>query len=106
MEQFLNMLPILYVYWACGLIVWSTMICTMQCMVLVHNKKRHQSCRRSDILMLFAVGTCGIFMGISVFVIPQMTFLFVEIALLMALWYTVFLVAINHMNIISFVSRN
>lgn len=106
MEQYLNLLPILYIYWASGLIVWSGIVCVMQVMVLRHNMKRNQDCRRSDITTMFAVGMCGTFLAISVFVIPQVTLLFVEIALMLVLWYTVFLFALNHINVLSFIHRN
>lgn len=105
MEKFLNMLPILYIYWACGLIVWSSIACAMQAMVISHNRKRYHHSRKWDIMMLFVVGMCGIFLGVSVFVIPQVTTLFVEIALMLVLWYTVFLVALNHINILCFMAR-
>lgn len=105
MENFLSLLPILYIYWASGLIVWSGIVCVMQAMVLVHNKQRKQSCRRSDLTALFAVGICGSFLAISVFIIPQITVLFIEIALMMVLWYTVFLFALNHINVLSFIHR-
>ena len=105
MEQVLSILPVLYIYWACGLIVWSTIVCGMQALVLNHNRQRNQSCRRADIVMLFMVGLCGLFLGVSVFIIPQITALFVEIALLVVLWYTVFLVALNHLNVQCFIAR-
>lgn len=103
MEHFLNMLPILYIYWASGLVVWSGIVCVMQAMVITHNKKRNQDCRRSDITTLFAVGMFGTFLAVSVFAIPQITVLFVEIALMLVLWYTVFLFALNHINVLSFI---
>ena len=106
MEKILDILPVFYIYWACGLMVWSTIVCGMQAMVLRHNKKRNQSCRRSDILMMFVVGACGAFLGVSVFAVPQITTLFVEVALILALWYTVFLVAVNHINVQCFIARN
>jgi hypothetical protein len=56
--------------------------------------------------MMFVVGGCGAFLGLSVFCVPQITALFVEIALILALWYTVFLVAVNHINVQSFITRN
>lgn len=105
MENFLNILPVLYIYWASGLIVWSGIVCVMQGLAIVHNRRRYQHSRRSDILMLFSVGMCGLLLTASVFIIPQFTVLFVEIALMLALWYTVFLVALNHINVTCFIDR-
>jgi hypothetical protein len=101
MENILEQLPFIYVYWACGLMTWSAIVCLMLGRVISISRKTKYLIPRTDSLVFITIALGGIMLFISVFVIPQVTVLFIEIALLLSLWYTVFLGIVNHLNIVT-----
>lgn len=101
METILNQLPVIYTYWACGLMTWSVIVCLMMGRVISLSHKTRSFLPRTDTAVFVTIAIGAILLFISVFVIPQVTVLFVEIALLLSLWYTVFLGIINHLNIMT-----
>lgn len=99
MEHIFNQLPVIYVYWACLLVVWSIINSGMMCKIILNAHHNHTYTRQSNVLILGTTIVGGIMLAGSVFVVPQVTVLFVEIALILSLWYTVFLATISHLNI-------
>lgn len=106
METVLSLLPVVYVYWASGLMVWSMIQASLTGNIVRIIKNRHQVTRKTDVLIMVTMMVCAALLYASVFVVPSITALFVDIALVVALWYTVFLGTVSHFNIGSLIHIN
>lgn len=103
MEGILALLPIFYVYWASGLMVWSILQAGITGRLVQILRGRHQMYRKADLLIMATLIVCAGILFASVFLIPNIMALFAEIALIVALWYTVFLAIVSQFNIDSLV---
>lgn len=106
MESILAILPVFYVYWASGLMIWSILQAGITGNIVRVINSRHSFHRKTDLLIMFTLVVCAALLYASVFVVPYITALFVDIALVVALWYTVFLGTVCHFNIHSLIHIN
>lgn len=106
METILALLPVFYVYWASGLMVWSIIQAGLTGNIVRIINNRHSIWRKTDLLIMLTLVVCAALLYASVFVVPGVTALFVDIALVVVLWYTVFLAAVCHFNIHSLIFIN
>jgi len=101
MENFQQLLPVVYTYWASVLIVWSLVVCFMLGKSIATAKHTHMIVPKTDTLVLITILIGAFVLFASIFLIPSVTVLFIEVALLLSLWYTIFLGIVNHLNIIT-----
>lgn len=103
MEAILALLPVAYVYWASILLVWSVIQAGITGNILRIINNKHQVCRRTDLLIMFTMIVCAAILFATIFIIPHITVLFVDIVMVIALWYTVFLATVSQFNISSMI---
>ena len=101
MDTIQHQLPIVYTYWASFLIVWSLIVCFMLGRTIAIAKHTHLIVPKTDTLVLITILIGAFVLFASIFLIPSVTVLFIEVALLLSLWYTIFLGIVNHLNIIT-----
>jgi hypothetical protein len=101
MEYIFNLLPVIYVYWAGILAVWSLINGGMMFKIIASACIQSYT-KQSYLILLITVLIGGGLLVTSVFMIPQVTVLFIEIACMLALWYTVFLITVSHLNIVAY----
>lgn len=99
MEHFLKTLPAVFIYWSSALIVWSCIVFGMQTRIILAARKIQKYTRSSDTIILITVAIGAMILFIPTFVIPEVSVLFVEVLLILCLWYTVFLMMINILNV-------
>lgn len=104
MEHILNTLPSIFMYWAGALIVWSGIVVVMQTKIIMAARQLQAYTRSSDTIILITVAIGAIFLIGATFIVPQISVLFVEVLLILSLWYTVFLMMINILNVNCWVS--
>lgn len=101
METILTFLPVAYVYWASILMVWSVLQAGITGNIVRIFKNRYNMYRQTDMLVMATMLMCAGMLYGSVFVVPHITALFIDIALVVALWYTVFLGTVSQFNLSS-----
>lgn len=100
MEYIFTNLSLIYVYWACLLAVWSIINGGMLFKIIVSTYSAQSYTKQATLMILLMILVSAIVLLVSVFVIPQITVLFVEVGLMLALWYTVFSATISHLSVV------